>query len=253
MPSYYVVYENKAKKPGEITFQIIAGAPTIPAKLSSLQLEFANAETVLKIIYPNTQDYRTPFESLLSLAQVGLAGNNPQIKIARDNLKQFKNDIVLKEGKRIKNGYWGKLGINAFILAALPWPIVWIGHYPKHLVSIAMLWSGCMAGVWLSFGMRKAILSYDDLGQLEKDQMDPLKRLIFCGILAIFVGLYISTQATKIIIADYSLSAPLENPLVALLLGACCGISEIVLPKMVGKMASGLINTFKRLKMTAAD
>ena len=52
------------------------------------------------------------FDKLLSLSQVGLVANPAQTETAEFALMKLKDEIVLVEGKRIKNHYMKYLGMQ---------------------------------------------------------------------------------------------------------------------------------------------
>jgi hypothetical protein len=76
-----------------------------------------------------------------------------------------------------------------------------VAHYfPNNniLAGFFALWSGCMAGVWLSFGARKATFKFEDLHIPEQDRLAPVIRLFFVGLLTIILGFAFSVGAVAV-------------------------------------------------------
>jgi hypothetical protein len=94
-----------------------------------------------------------------------------------------------------------------------------------------------MAGVWLSFGTRNVVITFEDLGVLEKDRLSPAIRLVFAGLLTVVIGLLISTKAIVLELGGLSTAEFIEDTKVALLIGALCGISELALSAKVSQHA----------------
>ena len=79
------------------------------------KFEYRNVYSTNHIDVENT-DKQTKikyFDKLLSLSQVGLVANPAQTETAEFALMKLKDEIVLVEGKRIKNHYMKYLGIDA--------------------------------------------------------------------------------------------------------------------------------------------
>ncbi len=124
MKGYFCVCENPNEK-FDISFQVRESVEDdIPEEQQELYL---NAEKTCNIIksLENTDENtkKKYFDKLLSLSQVGLVPEYAQTKASKLALEKLQEEIVLIEGKRIKNGYMKTLAIDALILAVHPgWP-----------------------------------------------------------------------------------------------------------------------------------
>jgi hypothetical protein len=251
MPGAFVVSRDP-ENPRDILFQLAPGqnAAAVPENQLSLRDDVDRALTVLRVLFPEGDPrFEEYFRSLLSLAQVGLVGAAAQPEVATHALVALKEDITAREGGRIKNRYMRSLGLTALalggplVLAALMMQVVW----PQFVVfrDFLFLSAGCMAGVWLSFGIRKVVVQFADLGILEQDRLEPVVRLVFAGLLTVIIGLLFYLKAMEVKIGGISSADFFQRSDMALLVGALCGISEQVLPSRIAQEATSLLKLGK--------
>ncbi|HET6863191.1 MAG TPA: hypothetical protein VFH91_09085, partial [Pyrinomonadaceae bacterium] len=201
-----------------------------PEDQLQLKTEVEQSLTVIRALFPNgSSRFDEYFQSLLSLAQCGLVGEAANPEVARRALSSWKNEVTAQEGGRIKNRYMIGLGIRALLLGAPPVGVsLIIFRYFTHsseLGGFLALWGGCMAGVWLSFGARKAAFKFEDLHIPEADRLEPIVRLIFAGLLTTILGLAFSVSAVIVTIGSISTFEINTKFRVALLIGMLCGFS----------------------------
>jgi hypothetical protein len=185
-------------------------------------------------------------EKLFWIAKNGLQAPG-QPKIATSALRSFQNEVLWREGGRVKNGYMKKLGQWAVMFsgAAL---VLYIGLLAVRAMtplgnmhaafdSFFLLWIGAMVGCWLSFGIRNVQLTFAELGRPESDLLQPNVRLVFTGVLALTLGLIFKVGVVQIEIGELK-TLDLAKPTVALVIGLFCGIAEQALSRTVGGRAS---------------
>lgn len=241
----FIVSPDK-DNPKAIKFQL-ASKDSIPSE-EELQLkdDVERTLSVLRILFADDDiKFREYFRPLLSLSQVGLVGEGAQLETAKRDLSSLKNEIVESEAGRVKNKYMKYLGLKALWMGSIPLVfaliINWLLPQLILLGNFLILWVGCMAGVWLSFGVRKRFLSFEDLHIPEKDRLEPIIRLIFTGILTIIIGLLFSTEAVVLKIGGISTADFTKSYQVALLFGLLLGFSEKALPSVIAKKAPSLL------------
>jgi hypothetical protein len=246
MPRGCFVVSRDGDNPRDIRFSLLSGTDTVPDEQLRLRDEVDGALTVLRMLF-TTDDTRFEeyFRPLLSLAQAGLVGDSAQPELGLRALVSLKNDITAREAGRVKNQYMKVLGQRALV-AGLPalaagFAMPLIAPDLPALRSFLLLWSGCMAGVWLSFGARKTVFTFEDLNIPEQDRMEPLVRLVFAGLLTMVIGLLFETHAMEITLGAIKSSDFGTRPTVALLIGMLSGFSEKVLSSQVGRQASALL------------
>lgn len=199
----FIVFRDE-KDPRDIHFKLASeGNAPVPGDQLTLRDEIDKTLTVLRGIFPpNDQRFEEYFRPLLSLAQAGLVGNAAQPELAQRALMTLKEQIVAREAGRIKNQYMKRLGLRAVMLGApalaLAVGLSFLASWLETARSFLVLWSGCMAGVWLSFGARKTVLKFEELHIPEEDRLEPIVRLCFGGLLTVIIGLLFSTKAVVI-------------------------------------------------------
>jgi hypothetical protein len=233
-----------------------------PKDQSALQIEIAKVLRACRRLYldanpPRPAKFRIYYTRLFRLAQLGLQGENPQPEVAATALATVISDLIDDEGGAIKNGYLVKLGRYVCIYSAVPLalyallhvlPVEWTHaglerlKVDLNLLScFLLLWIGCFAGVWLSYGIRKTQFSLADLTNSDQDRLAPHIRLLFAGLLTMLIGILIAFKLIDLSIGSVSLSDITKWPLLAFLVGAFCGISELSLPVSISNRASTII------------
>jgi hypothetical protein len=99
-----------------------------------------------------------------------------------------------------------------------------------------LLAAGTSVGTWLSFSLRRVILSFLDLAALEEDRLDPTMRVLFIIALASVVGLLFRTKAVTVGIGNFQSDFTLSGSY-ALLIGLLLGIAERTMATAVSKHA----------------
>jgi hypothetical protein len=145
----------------------------------------------------------------------------------------------------VKNHYVRRLGAWCFFTALLftilyafarAWPV---GSIPHDFRNFFLLAVGALCGTWLSFLLRRATLSFDDLAVLEEDRLNPGIRVLFMTGLATIAGLLFWTQAVIFVLGDFqSGPAIYAHGAWTLLLGLLAGVGERALGTAVAKRAS---------------
>lgn len=245
----FVVSRIQGKR--DIDFQLVPDY-TPPEDQLRLRDEIDRVMTVLRMLFPKEADPRFEeyFRQLLSLAQTGLVGDSAQPELAKRALVTLKNDIIARESGRVKSRYMRNLGKKAFLIGAISLLaaliLQWLGLQLQPVPNFLLLWTGCMAGVWLSFAARKRILRFEDLHILERDRLEPMVRLIFAGLLTTIFGLLFSTGAVFVKVGGISLADFTHNNQLSLLLGAILGFSEKALPSALSAQAISFLRFDKQ-------
>ena len=202
--------------------------------------------------------FRPYYVQLIDLARLGLRGPNALPEIAQRALENLAAELIDTEGGAVKNGHLAKLAQIGLLLAA-PCLILYVlaclaPDYPRLmplLVKLSidprqfgcfmMLWIGCFTGVTLSYGSRTTKMTLEDLIITDADYLYPLTRHLFAGTLTMILGLLLGFGVVEIKLAGVSSRQVLEDPAVAFLIGALCGISELLLPGTVYRKAGEVL------------
>jgi hypothetical protein len=241
----------------EILYKVAPGAQgDCPDDQLALKNDLEAAEAALKVLYPE-ESLRLPrFRELLSLAQVGLEGDNAEPKVAASALANLKQSILVTEGGARKNRYLKKLGTWAAIFAAPPLVLAIVLRYVRPclgvnlkcgnaeidlLATFSLLWCGAMIGAWLSYGLRTEDLTFEELTTPEEDRLEPGVRLLFVGALALVVGLALYLGILEVSFGKISSHDFMRRGGLALLIGILMGTSERKLSGQVIKLAGKLL------------
>lgn len=169
---------------------------------------------------------------------------------ARLALEAFKTDFVAMEADTVKNQYVRMLGWRALIFALIfgaGWgacmtlfadSLVAIKLAPFLLAAV-----GACAGTWLSFAIRRVVLGFEDLALLEDNRMHPMARVLFVVGLTWLVGLFLESGVVNAEVNGVQMALG-SSEVVALLIGAMCGIAERALAGAVGKRSEDFATRF---------
>lgn len=183
--------------------------------------------------------------ALLAIAKIRLMSKDPtQTPFVTLHLTSFKEEFVVREAGKIKNRYVRRLGLRAvtalaaaallFIGTKLLIPDTWILFRFRNFLLLA---GGAAVGTWLSFAIRRQVLSFADLDTLEEDRLNPALRILFMIALTTVVGLILWTGMVVIEVGQFRSDFTM-NGSYAVLIGALCGIAERSLSGAVGQRAA---------------
>jgi hypothetical protein len=239
------------KMPGPVPADQLKFKAEVEDTLTTLQVIFQE-----KKIWKSGQSGKTPYQrqfeeyrgKLRSLAQVGLAGDaDPDA--GRQALKTLQLEILRREGPRIKNAYMKVLGTWALtfgVLTAVAYLVARNNSSFSFLLSsfrnTFLVWTGTMIGTWLSFGLRRPILAFDDLGALESDMVEPAIRLVFTGLIAVTIAFIFYSGMVNVSVGGLSSANLFAHGSTALLIGILLGVSEQALPGTLTRRAAQFVS-----------
>lgn len=245
MKGHFLVCENPNEE-FDISFQVNETlTDEIPDEQQELYLKAESTCNIIKSL-ENTDNTikKKYFDKLLSLSRVGLVPDPAQTKASNLALEKLQEEIVLVEGRRIKNSYMKTLGINAVILAILVSIVAGAAYLFTKLPWIGSVWAvaiGALAGTWVSFGARKFEICFEDLASLERDKMNPWIRLVYICVASLIFMLFMNTGLIEVKIGDIDTASALVNMKSALVIGLMCGLVESKIGVNVYQKAVGLI------------
>lgn len=255
-----------AKEATEIYFALKSSPLPPPADQVALQTEIDNVLGTARKLYvsgtpPREARFRPYYVRLFRIAELGLHGDNVATDAAKVVVVQIAAELIDDEAGTVKNANLAALGrfgllysipcLAVFLLLAMlpaqPYDNVLAAMNVDRALAkgFCILWIGCFAGVWLSYGIRKTKLTLGDLLRADEDRLAPQFRLIFAGLLTLMIGLLLVLNVVDIKLGGTSFSQIGSNPTMAFLLGTFCGVSEQILPASIGGRANALISSFK--------
>ena len=253
MGSYIVEADAAAH---DLVFRGIDGAPSPSDEENDLVTEIERTLRGLRAIYDGREADVTPhFNNLTNLARAGLSGPQAQPVLARRMLTEFRAEILEREAGPKKNRYMrmlgiacAKAGVPALVIAVLA-RLLMNGSFNAGLdqktmemiSNFALVMTACTAGVWVSYGARKAQFTFEDLVVPEGDYVYPSSRIAFACILTAALTLLFSAEAIQMTIGTMTTKDLLTHPSVALIVGFLCGFSEQVLAKTISTQATRML------------
>lgn len=186
--------------------------------------------------------YREFLGRLLQAAKVGLAADHVKSKLAARALEQIRDEIVLRKGRTIQFRYltkllrWVTLGIvigSLLVLAA--------SQGGSGLKGYGWVLMGSMAGAWMSVAATRREIAFEDLPNFLDSDVEPAIRLLFVGLLALALALFLQLELLSISIVNAQLSKFAESAGMALLLGLIAGIGEKAVSVRLIKRASEIV------------
>ena len=109
------------------------------------------------------------------------------------------------------------------------------------IFKFSFFFCACLLGVWLSFGARKTVLSFEELTTIEEDRLEPLMRLIFIGAIAMVFSIFFYKEAIFVKVGTVSSKDISSDSYVAMIFGVSLGLSEQILGKKITKKSSFII------------
>lgn len=183
---------------------------------------------------------------LAGIARVGLEGREVSLTtLAKQSLLSLREEFVAMEAGSVKNRYLRRLGWRCLLAAALSvvgYVLCRAGGPAAYPVPYAfrnffLLTAGTAVGTWISFSLRRVILTFLDLAAIEEDQMDPTNRVLFITALASVVGLLFWAGAVSVGMGEFQ-SDIAKHGAWALLIGLLLGIAERTMASAVSKRAT---------------
>jgi hypothetical protein len=183
---------------------------------------------------------------LAGIARVGLQGREVSLTtMAKQSLLSLQEEFVAMEAGSVKNRYLRRLGWRCLLAAALSVVAYCLcriagaeaASIPHAFRNFFLLTAGTAVGTWISFSLRRVILTFLDLAALEEDQMDPTNRVLFILGLSSVVGLLFWTGAVSVGMGEFQ-SDIAKHGAWALLIGLLLGIAERAMATAVSKRAT---------------
>ena len=219
----------------------------IPEEQRTLSQGIYYAAGVLKLldeqdIFEDDKSLEEFQERLLEAAEVGLAAQHVKSKLAARALEQIRDEIVLRKGRTIQFRYLGKLLTWAVLGAALGGLVVALAEtIAPGLQGYGWVLIGSMAGAWMSVAASRREIAFEDLPYFLDSRLEPVIRLIFVGLLATAVALFLQLDVISIEFLQVDFADFAGNVGVALLLGLVAGIGERALSVRLVKRAQEVV------------
>lgn len=245
----YIVEPDEAELDIRCSRNIKYATKDIPKKYKELYGEVESASNVIKSLKYTDRDVKIKyFKKLGSLAKVGLEGEIEQTELALIALAKLKEEMVMVEGQRIKNGYMKRLGLWAAGIAAVLLAAYFaLSHFYvlEFLLPYIIAVTGAMAGTWVSFGARRLKISFGQLSVIEEDMMSPPLRLAYIGLCSVIFLLLLGSNAVSVSVGGASTADIAENIPMQAIVGIICGLVESSIGVTIYKKAKAAVSEEK--------
>lgn len=254
--------ENISRNKGCFKVELEDGEITCAPKVSQGEISkeqeelYISIEDIMSIINSSTlindKSKKYYIDKLYDIALTGLSIDATEVypELAFKALEKLKEEILLRESSKVKNRYMGKLGRNVvgqtlFLLLL----ILGLNNFQyvnkdiaNNLSSYGYVYIGTIVGAWISFGVRKPNLFFEELSIIESDGLSPKIRLIYVGLCSIIIFLFLKTEIVVISINNISTSDIKQSIEMQLALGASIGLIEYKISEKLFKKANLVID-----------
>lgn len=251
----YIVNRNPAKA-DDIVFSVKPDISQVSELQQKLHLEIEKTLVIVRKLFEKTPlELEQYFSQLLTLAQAGLVPENAQPAISLNALQQLKNEIIDKKSGEVKNSYFKTLGLRALYLGIPPLVLALILKLLNYIypnidslsnlsvfANFIFVWCSSLLGIWISFGARKTVLTFEELTTIEEDRLEPVMRMIFAGSISLIFSLLFYKQAITINFGTVSSKDISTDVFIAMIFGVSLGLSEQILGKKITKKAASLFD-----------
>jgi hypothetical protein len=217
---------------GQINFSVTLKDGEIPENQGELVRLVGEMEMTLKVLFPKQDDlYSKYFNRLLGAAQAGLVGDNPPTDLCIKSVTQLKTELALREGRRIKTQYLVELGYIAGLCGGIAVLLAAFGPAVlDKLKPFLIVWAGSMAGLWVSYAVRRTNTTYEELVSMDRRTTEAVIRVVYVGLVATIFALFLDTNVMAVTLGGFNLAAFPTSVTISALLGVVTGFSEQTLP-----------------------
>lgn len=233
----------------EINCQPKVSEDDIPKEQEDLYLLIEDAVSIIDsstLIKNSSKKYY--IEKLFDIAETGLSIETNEVypNLANKALRQLKEEILLKESSFIKNNYMKTLGFHTVVQIGILLVVqLVVLHFTKNTISYIYAYIGALVGAWISFGARKPNLSFKELSIIESDGLAPPIRLVYIGLCAVVVMLFLRTEIAVITINKLSTKSINNSIDLQLLLGVIVGLIEYQISEKLFKSANVIMDKYE--------
>lgn len=178
---------------------------------------------------------------LRQAATGGCCAANANPGLAEDALEQIRTDITRRVGRPTvyRSLFWLLAWCVGGIVVGLV--VAYLG--PAALTGYGWMIVGAMFGVWLSVALKRNLVAFDSIIDYLDNRFEPFVRVIFVGVLAVVLGVFLQVGLLSASVGGIALSGFIKDTFLAFGLGAICGIGEKAISiKMMDRLRKVLIS-----------
>jgi hypothetical protein len=231
----------------------------VPDDQARISREVYEVRNILKLLKEkkafkdkeDLQAYEEFVQRILQAADLGCVSPNVDTTLAAAALEQIRADIVRRKGRHIIYHYLLTLGfcaVGGIVLAATSiaianvvastWPNL---NFLKNLTGYGWVIMGSMVGAWLSVAAGRREVSFDGIPDFLNLRHEPYIRMIFVGVLASVLALFLKLKIVEVTVAGHALDSFPTSIGLAVAIGLVAGIGERALSvELIGRAQSVL-------------
>lgn len=252
--------DERGRRPADIDF-IPVPHSAAPEDVTRLLLEIGNVLLTLAVLFPPGEGrlteadrrYNAYFDKLAGIAVAGIGQD--QTLVGLRTLKHLQEEIIVREGGRIKNMHIRRLGLAAAVFSVPVLaiylalicgdlggldncPTVWTGL--SEFRAFLPLLIGAAIGCWLSYALRNPEFEFADLTVIENDRLDPMARLLLVAAMTVVIGLILVKEIVVVEVGAFN-TRFLTSGSSAFLIGLFCGLVEMGMSTVVRARANAFV------------
>lgn len=124
--------------------------------------------------------------------------------------------------------------------------------FASHMMGYGWLLIGTMGGAWFSTAARRWQIAFEDIQEFIDVVYEPVIRVVFVGVLALLLGLFLDVKLLSLKIGSVDLTEFPTNVRLALVLGAITGIGEKVISVQLLERAKMILSSPSRPSAAAS-
>ena len=197
----------------------------------------------------HSDKYQKHIDELKNIAEDGMKSDDPKLVEVMKSADEIQEKIVKEDGPLIESSYLKQLTITAGIFAVISFIIgvalsywamknIEIGKIIKPFTCYFFIWTGSMIGLWLSRITKRINMTKEEIMKSQDKKMLSWIRLIFAGIVAVFVFAIMKNEIFEITVGGLTPAKVTSNPEIAIIFGAFAGLLD-------SKLANNILNMIK--------
>jgi hypothetical protein len=184
-------------------------------------------------------------ERVKQAARAGCTGPNVDTVLAATALDDIRGDVVRRYGRMIAFKYLLALAAWAVGGALLGFIVIGFSRWRglEALSGYGYLIVGSMGGAWLSVAASRWEIAFEGIQEFLDRSVEPSVRLLFVGLLAMTLGLFLQLGIIPVNIGEVHLTTLYAKPEWALFLGIVAGVGEKALSMQLLTRAKQVFTT----------
>jgi len=201
---YRVVYEEDKES---IRIKLSKPSSEVPVEIFQFIKTVEQTERAIRFLYKSEEKERLSFiASLVGLSSIG--GTSTYQLLAKQQLDEMRQEIILQKGNKIKVEYIKIFGIVTGIIALLflwyfsSYDLFASFDYYQLMCNCFIAIIGANIGLIVSFAIRKREIAFEDLRILSTSKHNPIIRNFILSLIAVIMYFLLATEIVNVDIGN---------------------------------------------------